>query len=195
MRQLSFFNLDEFAQVDGEPEQNGFDAFPGKATEGDRGDHSDHEDEDFPAENPPLIAALEKSLRVVPPPGTVETIHPPSGNHGGHPFASGTLLSSPGGHFTYRVIGPCCRLFDREELPWPCCRLQWRSKEPSWRRIGRRFVLDMATRQSPSYSVEIVEAGYPSEAIAMTLYAYKLSEPLKSWWYSKIRATPSPILP
>jgi len=43
--------------------------------------------------------------------------------------------ASPGGQFSFRVLGPCCRLFDREELPWPCCRLAWRSKEPSWRRI------------------------------------------------------------
>ncbi|MFZ9736629.1 MAG: hypothetical protein ACO3EZ_01300 [Prochlorotrichaceae cyanobacterium] len=113
---------------------------------------------------------------------------PPSApNDQGHPFPSGTLFSSPGGHFTYRVIGPCCRLFDREELPWPCCRLQWRGKEPSWRRIGRRFVLDMATRNSPSYSVEILELGHHRETIVMTLYAIRLTAQLKSWWYAKPR--------
>lgn len=105
----------------------------------------------------------------------------------GHPFPAGTLFSSPGGHFTYRVIGPCCRLFDREELPWPCCRLQWRGKEPSWRRIGRRFVLDTASRHSPSYNVEIVELGHHRETIVMTLYAVRLSNMLKNWWYAKPR--------
>ena len=105
----------------------------------------------------------------------------------GHPFPTGTLFSSPGGHFTYRVIGPCCRLFDREELPWPCCRLQWRGKEPSWRRIGRRFVLDTASRHSPSYNVEIVELGHHRETIVMTLYAVRLSNMLKNWWYAKAR--------
>jgi len=105
----------------------------------------------------------------------------------GHPFPTGTLFSSPGGHFTYRVIGPCCRLFDREELPWPCCRLQWRGKEPSWRRIGRRFVLDTASRHSPSYNVEIVELGHHRETIVMTLYAVRLSNTLKNWWYAKAR--------
>ena len=105
-----------------------------------------------------------------------------------HPLPHGTLLSSPGGHFTYRVRGACCRLFDRAELPWPCCRLQWRGKEPSWRRIGRRFVLDMATRHSPSYSVEIAESGYPGETIVMTLYAVRLSDVVKNWWYAKTRS-------
>jgi hypothetical protein len=67
-------------------------------------------------------------------------------------FSSGSLHTSPGGQYTYRVLGPCCRLFDREELPWPCCRLAWRGKEPSWRRIGRRFVPDLASRRCPWYS-------------------------------------------
>ena len=57
---------------------------------------------------------------------------------------TGSIHTSPGGQYSFRVIGPCCRLFDREELPWPCCRLAWRSKEPSWRRVGRRFVADLA---------------------------------------------------
>lgn len=103
----------------------------------------------------------------------------------GHPFPPGTLFSSPGGHFTYRVIGACCRLFDREELPWPCCRLQWRGKEPSWRRIGRRFVLDTASRRSPSYNVEILELGHYRETIVMTLYAVRLSPAIQTWWYKK----------
>jgi len=48
----------------------------------------------------------------------------------------GSEYPSLGGQYSFRVLGPCCRLFDREELPWPSCRLAWRSKEPSWRRIG-----------------------------------------------------------
>ena len=70
-------------------------------------------------------------------------------------FKTGTIQSSHGGQYSYKVIGPCCRLYDREELPWPCSRLAWRSKEPSWRRIGSRFVADMASRKCPSYSVQI----------------------------------------
>jgi hypothetical protein len=101
-----------------------------------------------------------------------------------HPFEHGQIFYSSGGHFTYRVIGPCCRLFDREELPWPCCRLQWRGKEPSWRRIGKRFVPDLATKNSPSYSVEVLGQEYSGRSI-ITLYSVKLSAELKEWWYSK----------
>ena len=63
-------------------------------------------------------------------------------------FKTGSVQSSYGGQYSYKVIGPCCRLYDREELPWPCSRLAWRSKEPSWRRIGSRFVADMASRNA-----------------------------------------------
>ncbi len=102
-----------------------------------------------------------------------------------HPLSSGTVISSPGGHYSYRIIGPCCRLFDREELPWPCCRLQWRGKEPSWRRIGRRFVIDMATRNAPSYAVEILEPGVQGQPLVTTFYAVRLSPEQRQWWYSR----------
>lgn len=100
-----------------------------------------------------------------------------------HPFKSGTILHSPGAHFSYRIIGPCCRLFDREQLPWPCCRLQWRGKEPSWRRIGRRLIADLSTRNSPSYSVEVLGQG-SSEALVITLYWVRLPPDLRDWWHS-----------
>jgi hypothetical protein len=101
-----------------------------------------------------------------------------------HPFKHGHLFFSPGCHFSYRVIGSCCRLFDRETLPYPCCRIEWRGKEPSWRRIGKRFIADLATRNSPSYSVEIVGQAPSSEPIVLTLYSVKLPQPLKEWWFS-----------
>lgn len=102
-----------------------------------------------------------------------------------HPLEHGQTFRSPGCHFTYRVIGPCCRLFDREELPWPCCRLQWRGKEPSWRRIGKRFVPDLATQNSPSYSVEVVGQEYAGRTFVVTLYAVKLPQPVRKWWHVK----------
>lgn len=102
-----------------------------------------------------------------------------------HPWPSGHSFQSSGAHFTYRVIGPCCRLYDREQLPWPCCRLQWRSKEPSWRRIGKRFVPDMATRKFPSYSVEIVGQGYRTVPFVTTLYTVQLPLEEQNWWYTK----------
>lgn len=109
-----------------------------------------------------------------------------------HPLPPGYVFSSPGGHFTYRIIGPCCQLFDREELPWPCCRIQWHSKEPSWRRVGRRFVADIAAKRSPSYAVELLNADYSQEPTVLTLYWIKLEPPLREWWYSKLRSS-SPL--
>jgi hypothetical protein len=103
-----------------------------------------------------------------------------------HPFPHGHTFLSPGNHFTYRVIGPCCRLFDREELPWPCCRIQWRGKEPSWRRIGKRLIPDLATQNSPSYAVEIVGTEATSGRVTIvTLYAVKLSPEIREWWHSR----------
>ncbi|MEL6902079.1 MAG: hypothetical protein AAFP07_14080 [Cyanobacteria bacterium J06606_4] len=102
-----------------------------------------------------------------------------------HPLPTGHLFDSPGAHLTYRIVGPCCRLYDREQLPWPCCRIQWHSKEPSWRRIGRRFIVDLATRKHPSYCVEIVGQSYRSEPIIMTLYTVTLSAQLQDWWHTK----------
>lgn len=102
-----------------------------------------------------------------------------------HPWKSGHVFQSPGAHFTYQVIGPCCRLYDREQLPWPCCRLQWRSKEPSWRRIGRRFVPDMAARRFPSYSVEIVSHSHRGQPFVLTLFTSQLSAAEQNWWYTK----------
>ncbi|MGB7084458.1 MAG: hypothetical protein WBD47_02810 [Phormidesmis sp.] len=100
-----------------------------------------------------------------------------------HPWPTGHLFESLGAHLTYRIVGPCCRLYDRQQLPWPCCRIQWHSKEPSWRRIGRRLIADMATRKHPSYCVEIVGQSYRSEPVVMTLYTVKLSADLQNWWH------------
>lgn len=97
----------------------------------------------------------------------------------------GSLQASPGGQYSYRVIGPCCRLFDREELPWPCCRLAWRSKEPSWRRIGRRLVADLASRRCPSYAVELLQPGARPTGTVITLFPQRLGPALQEWWYSK----------
>ena len=98
---------------------------------------------------------------------------------------SGSEQPSPGGMYSFRVLGPCCRLFDREELPWPCCRLQWRSKEPSWRRVGKRFVPDLAARRCPSYAVELLQPGLRPTPTVLTLFAARLSPELQGWWYSR----------
>ena len=97
----------------------------------------------------------------------------------------GTICPSQGGQFSFRVIGPCCRLFDREELPWPCSRLAWKSKEPSWRRIGCRFVADIAARRCPSYSVEILQPGTRPTKTVLTLFSRRFTSEMQEWWYSR----------
>ena len=101
-------------------------------------------------------------------------------------LANGSEHPSPGGQYSYRVLGPCCRLFDREELPWPCCRLAWRSKEPSWRRVGRRFVPDLAARRCPSYAVELLQPGARPTRTVITMFPQRLAPALQEWWYSKL---------
>ncbi|MCF8132850.1 MAG: hypothetical protein K9J72_06975 [Synechococcus sp. Tobar2m-G35] len=110
---------------------------------------------------------------------------PPAVTHHDPLLASGSERPSPGGMYSFRVLGPCCRLFDREELPWPCCRLQWRSKEPSWRRVGRRLVPDLAARRCPTYVVELLQPGLRPTVTTITLFAERLSPGLQEWWYSR----------
>ncbi|MGC5195432.1 hypothetical protein [Aphanothece microscopica] len=105
---------------------------------------------------------------------------------------AGSEHTSLGGQYSYRVLGACCRLFDREELPWPCCRLAWRSKEPSWRRVGRRLVADLAARRCPSYAVELLQPGARPTRTVITLFPVRLSPALQEWWYSKQPASLDP---
>ena len=100
-------------------------------------------------------------------------------------MAHGSIHESTGGHFSYRIIGPCCRLYDREELPWPCCRLSWRSKEPSWRRIGKRLVPDIAAQRCPSYSVELLQPGLKPTKTIITLFPERFNSAMQEWWYSR----------
>jgi hypothetical protein len=71
--------------------------------------------------------------------------------------AHGELFSMcRGSFFFYRNEGPVCRLFDRENLPWPSCSLQWRGKQPSWRREGPRFTRDLGAKNAASYNTTLV---------------------------------------
>jgi hypothetical protein len=112
-----------------------------------------------------------------------------SGGPAARLLEAGSIHPRPGGQYSFRVLGPCCRLFDREELPWPCCRLAWRSKEPSWRRIGRRFVPDLASRRCPSYAVELLQPGARPTRTVITLFPVRLGAGLQEWWYSKLPAS------
>lgn len=134
---------------------------------------------------PTAVPKIPTNSHPVSSTNPVKCVNDVQSHPGQHPLPHGTLVISPGAHFNYRIVGPCCRLFDREELPWPCCRLQWRGKEPSWRRIGRRFVPDLAVKNSPSYGVVILEAGQSSEPVVMTFYHEKLSPAVQAWWYSR----------
>lgn len=102
-----------------------------------------------------------------------------------HPLQYGKLLRSYGGSFVYEVLGPCCRLYDKEELPWPSCSLQWKGKQPSWNRIGPRFVPDMATSRCPSYAVKGYDHHGNSWFQILSLYEVRLLSSEKKWWVWK----------
>lgn len=99
-----------------------------------------------------------------------------------HPLKYGKWIRSPGQGFAYQVLGPCCRLYDREELPWPSCSLQWKGKQPSWNRIGKRFVPDLAASRCPSYAVIGIDQWGNEWTQVLTLYYQKLSPQEKQWW-------------
>jgi hypothetical protein len=50
--------------------------------------------------------------------------------------------------------------------------------------VGRRFIVDLSTKNRPSYSVEILGQGN-LEPIVLTLYAAKLPTLVKDWWHSE----------
>jgi hypothetical protein len=95
----------------------------------------------------------------------------------------GDTVLSPGKTFVYRIVGPVCRLYDREELPYPHCSIQFRCKMPSWNRIGKRFVPDRACIKSPSYSV-ILLGGYQKPETVTTLHWMALTSEEQDWWYT-----------
>lgn len=103
-----------------------------------------------------------------------------------HPHPSGKFLRSPGGSFAYEVLGPCCQLYDRTELPWPSCSIRWKGKQPSWNRIGKRFIPDLAASRCPSYSVIGTDIHGNEWIQVLTIYQDRLDPTTKNWWYSKV---------
>jgi hypothetical protein len=97
---------------------------------------------------------------------------------------SGVSFQSPGGTFAYVVVGPCCRLYDREELPWPSCSLAWKGKQPSWKRIGKRLVADIAVKRFPSYAVIGSDRHGNFWTDVVTDYTYQLPSAQRRWWYA-----------
>lgn len=94
------------------------------------------------------------------------------------------VINSPGGSFVYFAQGPVCVLFDREELPWPSCSITWKGKQPSWNRIGRRFVPDIAASRCPAYFVKGLDVWGVQWEQTLVIYQEKLSPAERRWWYS-----------
>lgn len=105
-------------------------------------------------------------------------------------------MRSHGGSFSYEIIAPVCRLYDRDELPWPSCSLAWKGKQPSWNRIGPRLVPDITASRCPSYVVIGQDLhGNVWEQI-QTLYWERLDPDTKNWWYYKgPKSKPFPVAP
>jgi len=102
-----------------------------------------------------------------------------------HPLISGKLIRSHGGSFVYQIIAPVCRLYDREDLPWPSCSVTWKGKQPSWNRIGARLVPDMAAMRCPSYVVEGRDLHGNCWNEVVIFYWERLDASTKNWWYYK----------
>jgi len=103
-----------------------------------------------------------------------------------HPLQPGKRVKSQGGHYNYKILGACCRLYDREELPWPCCSLIWKGKQPSWNRIGKRLIADIAASKCPSYYCECTDTQGFTWTQVLTFYDQKLYKEAQKWWYSKV---------
>jgi len=98
---------------------------------------------------------------------------------------TGKIIRSPGGSFVYEIQGPVCVLYDREQLPWPSCSLQWKGKQPSWNRIGKRFVPDLAAAKCHAYRVKASDLWGTTWEQVLVLYDRRLSRQEKHWWYFK----------
>jgi len=72
------------------------------------------------------------------------------------PGAPAANIPAWAGSTASRVLGPLFVACLIEKSALASCRLAWRSKEPSWRRIGKRFVPDLAARRCPSTRSELL---------------------------------------
>lgn len=103
---------------------------------------------------------------------------------------------SPGGRFAYTVQGAVCRLYDREELPWPSCSLVFKGKQPSWNRVGARFIADMAAANCPSYSVHGVDSSGDQWDAIFTFYWERLTPEMRKFWVTKKpQSAAFPVMP
>ena len=70
-----------------------------------------------------------------------------------------------------------------EFFGWLSC---WKGKEPSWNRFGLRYVEDIATRTSPSYSVIGVDRAGNQWHDVKTDFSYRLPKEERRWWHSQV---------
>ena len=107
-------------------------------------------------------------------------------------LTTGKRITSPGGSFLYEIQGPVCVLYDRNELPWPSCSLQWKGLQPSWNRQGRRFVPDITASKCPSYQVTAEDTSGCRWQQVLTLYSTRLNRNEKDWWYWRYKPNQAP---
>jgi hypothetical protein len=93
-------------------------------------------------------------------------------------YQPGDIFFSPGCLYRYEVVGACCPLFDREDLPYPSCSLNWKGKQPSWRRIGRRFTPDLSAKGFECYNVRLLD--YSKSDNKVWIFTYLPQN--FSWW-------------
>tara|TARA_B100001173_G_scaffold307745_2_gene316819 strand:+ start:819 stop:1163 length:345 start_codon:yes stop_codon:yes gene_type:complete len=105
---------------------------------------------------------------------------------------NGKKIRSYGGNFIYEIVGPVCVLYDREELPWPSCSLQWKGKQPSWNRNGKRFVPDIAASRCGAYAVFAQDLWGATWTQVLVFYDQRLSKREKRFWYWKGPASQLP---
>jgi hypothetical protein len=101
-------------------------------------------------------------------------------------LSPGDRFMSPGCNYEYEVIGACCMLYDRNNLPFPSCSLDWKGKQPSWRRIGRRFINDISSANKEVYYVKLL--GCYNEHLAYQYWVFTywdMGKEFKKWWHGK----------
>ena len=86
------------------------------------------------------------------------------------PLSPGTVFQSPGGSFTYKVIGAVCRLYDKKD--WD-----------GWDGEGNRFVADFGSKNHESYCVTLIDEYSTNSEMIFTFAFRGMDEELKKWWF------------
>lgn len=98
---------------------------------------------------------------------------------------SGDRFYSPGMNYEYEVIGAVCLLYDREELPYPCCSLEYKGKQPSWNRQGKRFIPNITSKDCETYNVKLLNHKCRN-IFTYSFSYYKINKEKRDWWITKL---------